>query len=217
MRPYLLIFDLDGTLIDSRRDLATAVNLMRRDFGLPPLPVETVTRFVGDGVRMLVARSLEGTGFSTEDGLRIIGPHYRAHLADETTLYDGVAEGLAMLHGAGHALAVATNKPTDAAEMVLEHFGLRVFFARVYGGGGAGPLKPDPAFIEKLMRETGHGCDATWMIGDHRADLEAARRAGVRSVFLTYGYGVKDGEHPTLEFADFASLTRYFLASCAPG
>ena len=210
MNPQLLIFDLDGTLIDSRRDLATAVNLMRRHFGLAPLPLDTITAFVGDGVRMLVTRALEGTAVDVGEALQVQGPLYRAHLTDETTLYPGVLEGLHALARAGHTLAVATNKPVDATETILAHFQIRPLFGAVMGGGSTPHLKPDPESILAIMRIAGFPASDTWVVGDNHTDLAAARRAGVRSIFLTYGIGRQADENATLTLAAFADLTRLF-------
>lgn len=206
MRRQLLIFDLDGTLIDSRKDLATAVNLMRQHFGLPPIPVEQVVRYIGDGVRMLVTRSLEGASVDIEDALRVQGPLYRQHLADETVLYPGVHAGLLALHAAGHVLAMATNKPVDASETILTHFGIRPFFALVLGGGSTAKLKPAPDMIQTIMDSTGIPAADTWIIGDNHTDLECARRAGVRSVFCSYGFGNRGSETPFATIASFDEL-----------
>lgn len=206
----LLIFDLDGTLIDSRADLATAVNLMRGHFGLPPLPVAAITRFVGDGVRMLVARALEGTAVDVDEAVRVQNPLYRAHLHDATVLYPGVAEGLRALRAAGHTLAVATNKPADATELILDHFGVRALFASVLGGGSTPRLKPHPDMVEAAMAASGFDRDRTWVIGDNHTDLECARRAGVRSLFCTYGFGDRREEAPAATAASFDDIVRKF-------
>lgn len=210
MTPSLLIFDLDGTLIDSRKDLATAVNLMRRHFGLPALPVEQVTTFVGDGVRMLVTRALNGTAIDIEEAVRVMRPIYLANLASETELYPGVADGLRRLHAAGHVLAVATNKPIEATERILVHYGIRSFFRSVLGGGSTPHLKPDPEMAVTIMKDAGIGPERTWIIGDNHTDLECARRAGVRSVFCTFGFGLAGTEAPTVTIGAFDELTRFF-------
>ena len=215
MRPRLLIFDLDGTLIDSRADLATAVNLMRRHYELPPLPLETVVAFVGNGVRTLVTRALQGTAVNVDDALRIQGPLYRAHLVDETVLYPGVFEVLHSLHKAGHTLAVATNKPVDACETILTHFGIRPLFAWVLGGGSTTNLKPHPEVVETIMSGTGFGAGDTWMIGDNDTDLECARRAGARSVFCAFGIGDRRAETPTATVQTFGELAGLFLTETA--
>jgi phosphoglycolate phosphatase len=210
MTPKLLIFDLDGTLIDSRADLATAVNLMRAHYHLGPLPLDTVTTFVGNGVGMLVTRALAGTDVPVEEAMRIMKPLYRAHMLDETVLYPGTFEGLQRLHKAGHTLAIATNKPVDACETILAHFRIRPLFRVVMGGGSTPNLKPHPEMIDKIMADTGFQPAATWVIGDNYTDLECARRAGASSVFCTFGFGVRHEEKPDVTVPTFDALTRLF-------
>lgn len=210
MKPQLLIFDLDGTLIDSRRDLATGINLMRKHYNLPPLPVETVASFIGEGVRNLVMRSLEGQAVDLEEAVRLNSRFYREHLHDQTRLYPGVAGGLDKLSGHGHALALISNKGQEACQEILAHFRIARFFRTVIGGDSHLPLKPDPAAVIEVIRLTGGNIAATWLIGDNHTDLAAARNAGVKSVFVTYGIGKVGGEKPFLRFDNFNSLTQYF-------
>ena len=211
MHDCLLVFDLDGTLVDSQRDLGAAVNLTRADFKLPPLALKTIVSHVGNGGRSLMERCLADAPVDLEDVYARWKTHYREHLTVETTLYPGVADGLRALAAAGHTLAVATNKPQQASDLIVRHFGLEPFFYAVLGGGGPCALKPDPAMLETLMAQTGFAPAQTWMIGDNYTDLECARRAGVRSLFLTYGYGEPRGETPTLTLTSFADVTAGFV------
>ena len=210
-RPCLLVFDLDGTLIDSQRDLGAAVNQTRADFNLPPLDLNTIVGHVGNGGRVLLERCMADTGVEIDAAYARWKTHYREHLTVETTLYPGVADGLRALAAAGHTLAVATNKPQAASDLIIRFFGLEPLLYAVLGGGGPCALKPDPAMIETLMTQTGIAADRTWMIGDNYTDLECARRAGVRSLFLTYGYGETRGETPTLTLNSFADVTAKFV------
>lgn len=205
----LIIFDLDGTLVDSCRDLAAAVNRMRGHFNLPALPVATITRYIGNGVRMLVSRALEGTSVDIDEALRVQAPLYKAHLVDETVLYPGVLDGLGSLRARGHLLAVATNKPAEATEIILSHFGIRDHFFSVLAGGTFPVLKPEPDMLTAIMAEAGMKPSETWMVGDNYTDLEAARRAGVNSVFLTYGYGDPGRESPSLTCSTFAGVVAH--------
>ncbi|MBI3987638.1 MAG: HAD-IA family hydrolase [Lentisphaerae bacterium] len=216
--PVLLIFDLDGTLIDSRRDLCTAVNLMRGHYALPPLPLDTVAGFVGDGVRKLVIRSLPESGVNPaiggtnpDEAVRLMIGFYRAHLTDETVLYPGVRAGMEALWKAGFTLALISNKVVEACETLLRHFGIRPFFSSVLGGDSGPALKPDPAAILETLRALQADPGRTWMVGDHVADLQAARAAGVRSVFVTYGIGHKGAETPDKTFDAFNDLAGFFL------
>lgn len=213
MKRQVLIFDLDGTLIDSRRDLATGINLMRRHYGLPPLPVETVVGFVGEGIRNLVSRSLKDAPFAVdlEEAVRLDSAFYREHLHDETTLYPGVRKGLERLAQAGHALALLSNKPARASRELLRHFKIEALFAGVIGGDSGLPLKPDPAAVFSILRDAGGAPADAWMIGDNHTDIAVAHRAGIHSILVTYGFGTPGKEQPEVTVAGFDEITRMFL------
>ncbi len=187
MKKRLLIFDLDGTLAETRQDLTTGINLMRAHYELPPLDVEAVTGYIGDGVRKLVERSLEGTALNLDEALALNKKFYAEHMLDETALYPGVVEGLQAL--SGNALAVLSNKPGDPSRVILKHLGVDGLFFQILGGGDLPNLKPAPDGIVALMEESGISAENTWMIGDHHTDLEVAHNAGVKSGFVTYGIG----------------------------
>ena len=210
MRPQLFLFDLDGTLIDTRTDLATATNWMRAQHGLPPLPLERVAAYVGDGVRMLAIRALEGAPVDPDRAASEIGQAYAEHLFDHTTAYPGVDAGLQALRSAGHHLGLATNKPTIHARRLIAHFGWADWLDILIGGGDLPELKPSPLPLQTAMRRTGHSPADTWMVGDHHTDLEAARRAGMRSVFLQSGIGHPGAETPDLTFPDFSTFVHFF-------
>ena len=208
--PQLFLFDLDGTLIDSRADLAAATNAMRALHGLPALPLETVASYVGDGVRTLAFRSLEGAAVDPDLAAREISTTYAAHLTDRTTAYPGVDAGLRALRAAGHDLALVTNKPAPHARRLMDHFGWTPLFAAILGGGDTPELKPSPLPLQTAMRRTGHAPETTWMVGDHHTDLEAARRAGVKSIYLESGIGHPGAETPDLVCPDFAAFAARF-------
>jgi len=209
--PQLFLFDLDGTLIDSRADLAAATNAMRALHGLPPLPLDTVTAYVGDGIRVLAARALEGAAVDPDLAAREISAAYAAHLTDRTTAYPGVDAGLRALRAAGHDLALVTNKPGPLARRLFDHFGWTPLFAALLGGGDTAELKPSPLPLQIAMQRAGHGPATTWMVGDHHTDLEAARRAGVKSIYLESGIGHPGAEKPDLVCPDFAAFASHFL------
>ena len=209
----LLIFDLDGTLMDTRRDIATAVNLMRKEYGLLPLPLDTITGYVGDGIQELVRRSLaDRPGTDIGEATRICATRYSEHLHDETLPYPGVREGLEQLRAAGYALAMVSNKPGALCRTLLEHFGIMHLFDCVLGGGDTQNLKPHPEPLVLAVRKTGATAAGSWMIGDHRTDLEAARRAGLPGIFLTHGMGKTGTEKPAAVLHTFDELTAYLLA-----
>jgi phosphoglycolate phosphatase len=185
----LLVFDLDGTLVDSAGDLAAAVNetLARLGPGTPPLPLQTVRAFVGNGAGQLVARSLAQAGLavSREEALAVFLDCYRARLLDTTRPYPGVVEGLDRL--ADRTLAVLSNKPGDMCRHILTELGLASRFARVWGGGDFAARKPDPGGLLDLLRELGASPAETLMVGDSPIDVRTARNAGVRVAGVRYG------------------------------
>jgi len=202
----LIIFDLDGTLVDSCRDLATAVNLMRAHYNLPALALEDIRGYVGNGVRMLVTRALQGTTVDVNEALQVQIPLYRAHAVDQTTLYPGVLEGLKQLRERGDILAVATNKPAESCDIILKHLGIYDWFISVLAADRFPVLKPAPDMITHIMTLAGVTPENTWVVGDNYTDLEAARRAGVSSIFVTYGYGTPGSETPTRQCDAFEAI-----------
>jgi phosphoglycolate phosphatase len=185
----LLIFDLDGTLIDSKRDLANSVNAMRSWMGRHPIPDDRVFSYVGDGAPMLVRRALPGA--SEEDwerALRYFLAYYREHMLDATTLYPGVREALDRLHGARAPLAVLTNKPVRFSGRLIEGLGLAQHFFRIYGGNSFPEKKPHPIGIEKLMEESGAARERTVMVGDSAVDVRTARNARVQACGVAWGF-----------------------------
>jgi phosphoglycolate phosphatase len=211
MQKQLLIFDLDGTLADTRADLATGINLMRAHYGLPPISMEIIETYVGDGIRKLVERSLQGANVDVDEALELDRRFYREHMLDETVLYPGVAEGLNKLAKAGHMLAVLSNKPGDPSRIILKHLGVDGFFLRIIGGGDVPNLKPAPDGIIALMKESGIAAENVWMLGDHHTDLEVAHNAGVKSGFVTYGIGHSGEFTADQVWHGFAELVEFFL------
>ena len=186
----LLIFDLDGTLIDSRLDLANSVNATRANLGMPPLHNDTVYSYVGNGVPVLIKRALgEGIPESVLQASQdFFLNYYREHMLDYTTLYPGTVEALEKLSAAGLKLAVLTNKPVRFSQAIVEGLGIASYFQRVYGGNSFDQKKPHPVGVETLMSE----CDAdrakTVMIGDSAVDVQTARNASVHAWGVTYGF-----------------------------
>jgi phosphoglycolate phosphatase len=213
MEKQLLVFDLDGTLADTRADLTTGINLTRAHYGLPPIDVDTVTGYVGGGIRKLVERSMEGTGVDIDEALVLDRRFYAEHMFDETALYPGVEAGLERLAATGHVLAVLSNKPGDPTREILRHLGTNHHFFRIYGGGDLPRLKPFPDGIEALLAESTVPPENCWMIGDHHTDLEVAHNANVKSVFVTYGIGMPGRFEADQTFNGFADLTDFFATT----
>ena len=186
----LLIFDLDGTLIDSKLDLVQAVNATRAHLGMEPLENELVYSYVGNGAPVLIRRALgdQATEAEVQEALEFFLEYYRDHPLDFTRLYPGVKESLARLAAAGKRMAVLTNKPVRISRAILEGLGLHRYFFQVYGGNSFQFKKPHPAGVEALMREAGVGRDATLMVGDSSVDVETARHAGIQCCGVTYGF-----------------------------
>jgi phosphoglycolate phosphatase len=210
MQKQLLIFDLDGTLADTRADLATGINLMRAYYGLPPIGMEIIESYVGDGIRKLVERSLQGADVDFEEALALNKQFYAEHMLDETALYPGVEAGLKKLATAGHALAVLSNKPGDPSRTILNHLGIGGLFFRIIGGGDVPKLKPVPDGIFALMEESGISAENVWMLGDHHTDLEVAHNAGVKSGFVTYGIGHPGEFTANQTWHGFEELVEFF-------
>ena len=185
----LIVFDLDGTLIDSRHDLAGAVNYMRGSMGLEALSAERVVSFVGNGIINLVRRSVADAEVDFDEALRRMKRYYADHLVDTTCLYPGVSAGLKELKESGITLAVLSNKPTAASAKILDRLGVAGFFSDIIGGDGNYPLKPEPDALLALQAKYGFDASSCWMFGDHYTDLEAARRAGFRRALARYGFG----------------------------
>ena len=189
MKP-LLIFDLDGTLIDSRLDLANSVNATRANLGLPPISNQTVYSYVGNGVPVLMKRAL-GEGASEQDlqlSQEFFLGYYREHMLDYTTLYPGTAEALARLSAAGCKLAILTNKPVRFSQAIVDGLGISSYFIRVYGGNSFEQKKPHPMGIQTLMSECGSDGAHTVMVGDSSVDVQTARNASVRAWGVSYGF-----------------------------
>ena len=197
----MIIFDLDGTLVDSRADLALSVNLMRKDFGFAPFSEKDVISFVGNGVVALMKRSIENTGIPLEDALKSYTAHYAEHLLDNTRLYDGMEEALRKLAANGIAMAVVTNKPEAAARSILEGLGVLDLFCAVIGGGSGCALKPEPDALLKCLEISGDQAGTSWMVGDHYTDLEAGRRAGMKRAFCLWGIGAVKEEKSDADLA----------------
>ena len=186
----LLVFDLDGTLVDSSRDIAAAANaaLARLAPGTAAIPLDTILSFVGEGARLLVERCLGHAGLDlpADEVLRVYLECYAERLLDTTRLYPGVAEALDALGGT--TLAVLTNKPGDLSRAILEGLGVAPRFARIWGAGDVASRKPDPGGLWRLMAETDASAGETWMVGDSATDVEAARAAGVKVAGVTWGF-----------------------------
>jgi phosphoglycolate phosphatase len=186
----LLIFDLDGTLIDSKLDLANSVNAMLGHMGMPVLTNETVYSYVGNGAPVLVRKAL-GPSASDADvsyALDYFLSYYREHMLDYTHLYPGVREALERMREQGAAMAVLTNKPVRFSQAIVDGLGVADFFFQVYGGNSFETKKPEPTGARKLVEESGQAPESAWMVGDSAVDIRTARNAGIGAVGVSYGF-----------------------------
>lgn len=184
-----VVFDLDGTLVDSRDDLAAAVNHVLRSLRLAPVPVETLAGYVGDGARMLVQRALgpEHRGLLPRALEAFLG-YYGDHLLDATRAYPGIADALAALRVRGVALSVLTNKPVAMSRAILAGLGLASSFGDVVGGDSLPVRKPDPAGLAHLAARTGSPRDRMLLVGDSAIDLRTAEAGCVAFCGVTWGF-----------------------------
>ena len=210
----VVVFDMDGTLIDSAGDIGAAINRMRVSFGLKQLPRESVVRMVGNGARVLVARALADTpGMDLDEAFRRYRHEYDTHLIDETRLYPGVPEALDALRSAGFRLAVFTNKPYRSTLFILKGLGIDAFFPVVVGADSGFPLKPAPEALFHILDATGAEVAGSWMVGDNWTDIDSGHAAGFRTVHCTYGYGAPDKFQPDAVCADFEAVKQAVLNS----
>lgn len=186
----LIVFDLDGTLIDSSEDLAISMNATREHFGLKPIDAGLIYSYVGNGAAILVQRAMGGhvSEERLADALKYFLKFYRAHALEHTKLYPGVREVILQLSETKQELAVLTNKPVRISSDIIAALGLERQFFRVYGGDSFAAKKPDPIGLKALMEEAGTAAASTWMVGDSGVDVETARNAGVRSCGVLWGF-----------------------------
>ena len=195
----LLIFDLDGTLVDSRADLSNSVNAMLRHYGKPELPADVIASYIGNGAPMLVRRSLgdpDDENF-VQEALFYFMAYYREHKLDNTYVYEGMKEALEAIRkghngavpGGRHTpkMAVLSNKPVVPSRGIVDALGLGPYFFQVYGGNSFHTKKPDPAGVQALLEESGATAEQTVIIGDSDVDIITARNAGIYSIGVTYG------------------------------
>ena len=196
----LLIFDLDGTLIDSGLDLALSVNAMRERMGLPRLPNQEIATYVGHGVANLVRRSLgeQATEEKIQEALDFFLSYYRSHMLDNTVTYPGVRAALEELKG--RQLTVLTNKPVRFSELILQGLGIAGYFRFIYGGNSFEQKKPDPMGANKIMSDLQASPRATMIIGDSDTDVLTGKNAGTWTCGVTYGFGAYTLENAPPDF-----------------
>ena len=202
-----LIFDLDGTLVDTKADLAAATNHMLRELGLPLLSVAQVESFIGLGARVLIERALgQERAALVTDGFALFLDYYNAHLLDQTRPYPGVETLLAAARAQGMSLSVLTNKPEQPSRAILSGLGLMDYFSAVIGGDTLPKRKPDPGGIFALQQAVGSTLTETLLVGDSEIDMRTGRAAGIATCGVTWGFG----------HAGFEACPPTFLAETVP-
>ena len=203
-----IIFDLDGTLIDSKHDLILSVNAMLEEMRRPRLAADVISGYIGHGAPQLVARALGGTAKEEElkHALQFFLHYYEEHKMDNTCAYPGVAETLLRLRDV--PMAVLTNKPVRISVRILEALGLANNFRAIYGGNSFETKKPDPLGARTILREMGVEAEQALIVGDSEVDVQTARNAGTRAAAVNYGFGVHDrAAYPADVYLDrFADL-----------
>lgn len=214
----LLIFDLDGTLIDSRLDLVYSVNATLEHLGRAPLAHEVIESYVGNGVAALVHRALGPGAFEEQvkHAQEFFLDYYRAHMLDNTILYPGVREALEAL--GGRSMAVLTNKPVRFSEEILKGLDAARYFRFVYGGNSFSCKKPDPVGVQTLLRDLGASVNEAMMIGDSAVDVRTARNAGIWSCGVSYGLGLESmrADPPDLMLDTLADLPLHLNGKANP-
>lgn len=219
------VFDLDGTLIDSRQDLADAANAMLATYGAPPLPVADVVTMVGEGARTLVSRVLAHASRTADvdldEALGRFLTAYDACLVATTQPYDGVRDLLAALHATAH-VSVLTNKPQHATDRVLEALGLAAHVHAAIGGDTSLGRKPEPHGLTALIARSGIAASDTLMVGDSWVDVATARAAGIDACLVSYGFGYAgvDADHRALAHCTITTigdLAGFAATAPAPG
>ena len=198
----LLIFDLDGTIIDSRTDLIQSINAMLRNFQRPELPGDVIATYVGDGAPMLVRRALgdDATDQFQKQALEYFLSYYRIHKLDHTVVYDGIPETLAALaaprNGSHRQMAILSNKPVNPSRDITHALGLGDYFVRIYGGNSFPTKKPDPEGALKILEEMRSKPEETIIIGDSANDTLTGVNAGLWTCGVTYGFAPQTLDTP---------------------
>lgn len=207
-----VFFDMDGTLIDSRADLAATVNHTRRDLCLPELPQDEVLTHVGRGARYLLAHAIPERASDVDALWEIFQSHYSEHMLESVELYPTVRSTLDELSHRGYLLGINTAKPSFATHAILEHFGLtRYFGSAIIAGGDCEEMKPSALPLrECASRLRGHRLSShDWMVGDNWTDMQCATNAGIKGAFCTFGFGVLNDSRYTIKINRMDELLRY--------
>lgn len=212
---YFICFDLDGTLIDSRDDIAAAINHMLTEMSLPNIPEKRIGEIVGHGIAATAVKALREVGAEDADGElagRLTAEYYENHPVVKTSIYSGVREGLKMLKDEGFGIGLLTNKVQHITEHVLELLGIRQYFDIVIGAGSGFPLKPNPESLLHMFEKSGVSKNHFFLVGDGAVDLETGKRAGVATCIVSYGYRPPYALFPDMSADSFREVCDMFVS-----
>ncbi len=206
-----ILFDLDGTLINTSGDLAGAVNMMRVHFGYKPHPIDKVTGFVGDGMYKLIERSIAGTDIDFEEALVVNKKFYSENLTVSTTFYPGILELLAFLNAEGIPVAITSNKPTGWCVEIAKNLGFEQYVSAIYGGSDSYALKPSPDMLILAAKSLNIDLEGSIMIGDNWTDIDSGKAVGCKTAFFTKGFGVVGEQEPDFEYDNVSVLKTWLM------
>ncbi len=210
-----ILFDLDGTLIDTSGDLAGAVNLMRVHFGYPALPVNEVMGFVGDGMHKLIARSIADTDIDFDEAITVNKKMYSENLTVKTTFYQGTLELLRFLKEQEIPVAITSNKPTDWCIQIAKNLGFYDYVSAIYGGSDSYALKPSPDMLILAAEALDIDLTQSIMVGDNWTDIDSGKAVGCKTAYFSQGFG-EVGEHkPDFEYSEISSLKEWLIKALA--
>ena len=211
---YFICFDLDGTLIDSRDDIAAAINHMLTELSLPNIPEKRIGEIVGHGIAATAIKALKEVGATDVDGElagRLTAEYYENHPVVKTVTYPYVKEGLSILKDRGFGIGLLTNKVQHITELILEQLGIKQYFDIIMGAGDKFPLKPNPEALLHMLKESGVEKEKFFLVGDGSVDLETGKRAGIPTCIVSYGYRPPYALNPDFSADSFKEVSEMFL------
>ena len=206
-----VLFDLDGTIINSSLDLASAINEMRTHFDCAPLSVDVVVGFIGDGTVQLVKRSIKDTDINFDDAMKVNREKYSQALSVHTVFYTGALELLEFLHSKNIPIAITSNKPTDWCEAIAKDLGFCSLVSVIYGGSKDYDLKPEPDMLELAAQDMGVDLSNALMIGDNWTDVDAGLAAGCETAYFENGLGKLEVNQPDFSYSNVADLKKWLI------
>ena len=206
-----VLFDLDGTIINSSLDLASAINEMRLHFNCAPLAVDVVVSFIGNGTAHLVKKAIKDTTISFDEAMKINREKYSQALSVHTTFYNGTLELLQFLHEEKVPVAITSNKPTDWCKTLAVDLGFSEYVSVIYGGGQDYALKPAPDMLQLAAHEMGVELSNSLMVGDNWTDVDAGLAAGCETAYFEHGFGVLKENQADFKYSDIADLKQWLI------